>query len=46
VKKVFKTVCFREPSLSELSTVTGQFVSSGYSMKEVFARTAVACMGI
>jgi hypothetical protein len=45
VKKVFKTVCFREPSLSELSTVTTQFSSNNYSMKEAFAQAAVACMG-
>lgn len=45
VKKVFKTVCFREPSITEMNNVTSQFVSSGYSMKEVFAQAAVACMG-
>jgi hypothetical protein len=54
VKKVFKTVCFREPTPAELSdvdsgipgtAVTAKFINSGYDMKQVFAHAAVACMG-
>jgi len=49
VKKVFKTVCFRDPTVaggtSELSTITASFKSSAYNMKMLFAETAEACMG-
>jgi len=44
VKKVFKAVCFREPSNTELTDVTTSF-KSGYNMKNVFAKAAVSCMG-
>ena len=44
VKKVFRSVCFREPSNAELSTVTTSF-KAGYNMKTVFAKAAAACMG-
>lgn len=44
VKKVFKAVCFREPTNAELGDVTTSF-KSGYNMKQVFAKAAVACMG-
>jgi hypothetical protein len=46
VKKVFRTVCFRDPSVSELSTITDEFKGvDNYSMKKVFARAAIACEG-
>jgi len=44
VKKVFKSVCFREPSNTELTNVTASF-KSDYNMKNVFAKAAVSCMG-
>jgi len=44
VKKVFRTVCFREPTLSELNTISGEF-KGNYNLKRVFAKAAVACMG-
>jgi hypothetical protein len=51
VKKVFKTVCLRGPTVndsgtpSELTTVTAAFKSNNYNMKMLFAETAEACMG-
>jgi hypothetical protein len=49
VKKVFKTVCLREPGnaadRSEVDTITDNFIASSYNMKTVFAETAVYCMG-
>lgn len=49
VKKVFATVCFREPGNSAdrnmIDTVTAAFKSSNYKLKQVFADTAVYCMG-
>jgi hypothetical protein len=49
VEKVFKTVCFRAPSnqadRNDVERITGIFVSNGYRLKQVFAETAVACMG-
>ena len=49
VKKAFKTVCLREPqSLSDVSAlhnITDSFKAGGYRMKQVFADTAVYCMG-
>ena len=44
VKKVFKAVCFREPSNTELTNVTASF-KSDYNKKNVFAKAAVSCMG-
>lgn len=48
VEKVFRNVCFRSPSdaqdRSEVSRITGVF-KSGYSLKQVFAETAVYCRG-
>ncbi|MDX1334722.1 MAG: hypothetical protein R3312_02960 [Gammaproteobacteria bacterium] len=44
VKKVFKSVCFREPSAAELTGVTASF-KADYNLKNVFAEAAVACMG-
>ncbi len=45
VEKVYKTVCFRPPSNTELSNAVAEFKSSGYHLKRVFARAAVDCMG-
>ena len=46
VEKVFKTVCFREPTISESATITGEFKTiDNYNLKMVFARAAEACMG-
>lgn len=49
VEKVFKAVCFRAPSnatdRARIQTIKGQFRSSNFSMKRVFAETAVYCMG-
>lgn len=52
VEKVFKTVCLREPGNSadrtEVANITARFKDVGnynYSMKKVFADTAVYCMG-
>lgn len=49
VKKVFKAVCLREPVDAADRTAADQIVNTfrttGYSMKQVFADTAVHCMG-
>ena len=48
VKKVFRTVCLRNPDLPDSGTVDqiiATFRGSGYRMKQVFADTAVYCMG-
>jgi hypothetical protein len=49
VEKVFKTVCFRAPSntadRSQVATITADFKNGGYHLKQVFAETAVYCMG-
>lgn len=50
VKKVFKTICFREPDdysadRSEVATITSDFMSNGYDLKRVFAKTAAYCKG-
>jgi len=49
VKKVFRTVCLREPqSLSDVNamhSITDSFRSGGYVLKQVFADTATYCMG-
>ncbi len=49
VKKVFKAVCLREPEdVADRTAVDGivnTFRTTGYSMKQVFADTAVHCMG-
>ncbi len=48
VEKVFRNVCFRSPSdgpdRSEVNRIVGVF-KSGYSLKQVFAETAVYCRG-
>jgi len=48
VKKVFRTVCLREPDVPDTVTVDqiiATFRGTGYRMKQVFADTAVYCMG-
>ena len=49
VEKVFKTVCFRAPGNTadrdEVAAITNRFKSNGYRLKQVFAETAVYCMG-
>lgn len=49
VKKVFRAVCLREPEdatdRTEVDAIISTFRNNGYSMKRVFADTAVHCMG-
>ena len=49
VEKVFKTVCFRAPGnaadRNQVATMTNSFSTNGYRLKQVFAETAVYCMG-
>lgn len=49
VKKVFKNVCLREPVDSNdrtaISGMVSSFQGSGYNLKQVFADSAVYCMG-
>jgi len=49
VEKVFKTVCFRAPGnaadRSQVATMTNSFRTNGYRLKQVFAESAVYCMG-
>jgi hypothetical protein len=49
VEKVFKTVCFRAPGnaadRSQVATMTSSFKNNGYRLKQVFAESAVYCMG-
>jgi hypothetical protein len=49
VEKVFRTVCFRAPSdaadRNQVATMTNNFRTNGYRLKQVFAETAVYCMG-
>lgn len=49
VEKVFENVCLRVPSDSldraQVNTMVGSFRSSGYNLKQVFAESAVYCMG-
>ena len=49
VEKVFKTVCLRAPGNAadrgQVDSITATFKASGYHMKDVFAATAVYCMG-
>jgi hypothetical protein len=48
VQKVFKNVCLRQPAdaadRAQVGTLVGHF-KQGYSLKKVFAETAVSCMG-
>jgi hypothetical protein len=49
VEKVFRAVCFRAPGnsadRSRIQAIKGAFKASNYSLKRVFAETAVYCMG-
>ena len=49
VKKVFKNVCMREPEnqadRDAVAQITNTFRTTGYQLKQVFADTAVHCMG-
>ena len=49
VKKVFRSVCLRDPDLPDqgmVGTLATEFMTSlNYSMKEVFAQTAAYCKG-
>ena len=50
VRKVFRAVCMRDPEdaadRTMVNTLTTDFMTSlGYRMKDVFAQTAVHCMG-
>ncbi len=49
VKKVFKSVCLREPGnsadRSAVDTIVGDFKSSGYLLKQVFRDVAAYCKG-
>lgn len=49
VRKVFKTVCLREPEdaadRARVDDITNTFRTTGYRMKQVFADTAAFCMG-
>ena len=44
VKKVYRSICFREPTIAELTTTTADF-KAGYNLKRVFAQAAADCMG-
>lgn len=49
VKKVFRTVCLREPGdaddRAELDNLVSTFTSNGYNLKQVFAQSADFCKG-
>ena len=49
VKKVFKTICLRDPTdsndFSEVDSMVSSFKSSNYKMKQVFAEAGAYCMG-
>jgi hypothetical protein len=49
VRKVFQAVCLRPPQdaadRAQVEQMVTSFTSSGYLMKQVFAETAVYCMG-
>ena len=49
VKKVFKTVCLRDPTdsndFNKVSAMVNSFKSSNYKMKQVFAEAGAYCMG-
>jgi hypothetical protein len=49
VQKVFKAVCFRAAQnaadRSQIATMVSSFKSGGYKLKQVFAESAVYCMG-
>lgn len=49
VKRVFKTVCLRDPQdatdRGEVDTLLSDFKANGYNLKRTFARAADYCMG-
>jgi len=49
VRKAFRTVCLRSPESQadhdKVDEITATFRGTGYNMKQVFADTAVYCMG-
>jgi hypothetical protein len=49
VKKVFKTVCFRDPvdqaDRDQVSTMTNTFRNNNFNLRQVFAESAGYCMG-
>jgi hypothetical protein len=49
VEQVFKAMCFRDPAdatdRARVQQIKNTFKSGGYRMKQVFAETAVHCMG-
>jgi hypothetical protein len=45
VQKVYKAVCFRMPQASEVTSIKASFKASGYHLRQVFADSAVSCMG-
>lgn len=49
VKKVFKTVCLREPGntndRNQIDSMLSSFKASNYKMKQLFGESAVYCMG-
>lgn len=49
VKKVFKTVCLRQPTdsndFSKVDEMVASFKSSNYKMKQIFAEAGAYCMG-
>jgi hypothetical protein len=49
VKKVFRTVCLRDAEnqtdRDAVDAIVTTFRTTGYRMKQVFADTAVHCMG-
>ena len=50
VKKVFRSVCFRDPvdatDRLQISSMTNSFKNGGYRMKQVFAEAADYCKGL
>jgi hypothetical protein len=49
VQKVFQAVCYRTPQnqadRNQIATMVGGFTAGGYKLKQVFAESAVYCMG-
>ncbi len=49
VKKVFRTVCLRDPTTAAdntaVDTITAIFSNNDFSLRRVFAETGVYCMG-
>jgi len=49
VKKVFKTICLRDPTdtndFNEIDAMVNSFKNSNYRMKQVFAEAGAYCMG-